>query len=180
MTLVFNTLSRFVIAILPWRKYLLISWLQWFLSPRKWNLILFSHFPQLFAMKLGPDAMIFIFECWILSQFFHSSFTFIKRLFSSSSLSAIKEASSVICISEAADISLGNLDSSLWVIKPRILHDVLCIEVKKARWQYTALMYSFPNFGPVCCPMSDSSCSFLIVYRFLRKTGNCGLVFPIL
>ena len=30
------------------------------------------------------------FECWILSQVFHSFLTFIKRLFSSSSLSAIK------------------------------------------------------------------------------------------
>ena len=30
------------------------------------------------------------FECWVLSQLYHSSFTFIKRLFSSFSLSAIR------------------------------------------------------------------------------------------
>ena len=40
-----------------------------------------------------------------------SSFAFIKRLFSSSSLSAIK--GDVICISEVTDISPSNLDSSL-------------------------------------------------------------------
>ena len=34
------------------------------------------------------------FECWALSQLFHSSFTFINRLFSSSSLSAIRVVSS--------------------------------------------------------------------------------------
>ena len=33
------------------------------------------------------------FECWVLSQLFHSPFTFIKRVFSSSSLSAIRVVS---------------------------------------------------------------------------------------
>ena len=28
-------------------------------------------------------------------------------------------------------------------------------------WQYTALMYSFPNFEPVCYSMSNSYCCFL-------------------
>ena len=52
----------------------------------------------------------------------------IKRLFSSSSFSAIK--SGIICISETGDISPSSLDSSLWFIQPGISHDVLCIEVK--------------------------------------------------
>ena len=34
------------------------------------------------------------FKCWVLSQLFHSAFTFIKRHFSSSLLSAIKVVSS--------------------------------------------------------------------------------------
>ena len=42
---------------------------------------------------MGPDAKILVFECWVLSQLFHS-LTFIKRLFSSSSLSAMRMASS--------------------------------------------------------------------------------------
>ena len=33
------------------------------------------------------------FECWVPSQLFHSSFTFIKRLFSFSSLSAVRVVS---------------------------------------------------------------------------------------
>ena len=57
MSLLFNTLSRFIIAFLPRRKCLLNSWLQ---SPstvilehkkKKKNLSLFLLFPHLFAMK---------------------------------------------------------------------------------------------------------------------------------
>ena len=43
------------------------------------------------------------FECWVLSQVFHSSFTLTERIFSSSSLSARTVV--IICISEVADIS---------------------------------------------------------------------------
>ena len=96
----FNTPSRVVIA-LPRSKHLLISWLQ---SPSAMILelkkiksvtvtIFFSH---LFAMKWW-DQMPWssFFECWVLSQLFHSPlFSFIKRLFSSSLLSAIRMMSS--------------------------------------------------------------------------------------
>ena len=55
-----------------------------------------SHcFPIYLPWVMGPDAMIFVF--WMLSfkpTFSLSSFTFIKRLFSSSSLSAIRMVSS--------------------------------------------------------------------------------------
>ena len=56
----------------------------------------FYCFPSVCHEVLGPDAMILVFECWILSQLFHSpsSFTFIKRLFSSSLLPAIRVVSS--------------------------------------------------------------------------------------
>ena len=47
----FNMLSGLVIAFLPRSKRLLISWLQWFWSPRKQSLSLFPLFPHLFAMK---------------------------------------------------------------------------------------------------------------------------------
>ena len=53
-----------------------------------------------------------------------ASLTFIKRFFSSSSLSAIRV---VICISEVNDISPRKFDSSLCFIQPGILRDVLCI-----------------------------------------------------
>ena len=82
--------------------------------------------PSIWHEVMGPVAMILVF--WMLSfkpTFSLSSFTFIKRLFSSSSLSAIMQ--SVICITEVIDISPGSLDSSLCFVQPRISHDVLCI-----------------------------------------------------
>ena len=65
---------------------------------------------------MGPDSMILVF--WMLSfkpAFSLSSFTFIKRLFNSSLLSAIRVG--VICVSEDIDISPGNIDSSLCFIQ---------------------------------------------------------------
>ena len=55
----------------------------------------FHCFPSISHVVMGPDAMIFIF--WMLSfkpTFSLSSFTFIKKLLSSSSLSAIRVVSS--------------------------------------------------------------------------------------
>ena len=56
-SLLFNILSRLVIAFLPRNKPLLISWrsppLQWFWSPPKWSLSLFPLFPHLFAERDG-------------------------------------------------------------------------------------------------------------------------------
>ena len=83
MSLIFNMLSRFVIAFLPRSKSLLISWLQspsaviW--SPRKETLLLFPLFPHLFAIKWW-DWMPW---SWMLSfkpAFSLYTSTFIKRL----------------------------------------------------------------------------------------------------
>ena len=100
MSLLFNMQSRLVIAFLPRSKLLLISWLQSpsvvILEPKKINFVTVSIFSLSICHEvMGPDAMIFIF--WMLSfkpTFSLSSFIFIKRLFSSSSLSAIKVVSS--------------------------------------------------------------------------------------
>ena len=55
MSLLFNTLSRFVIAFLLRRKHLLISWLQSLstviLKPKKIKYVMLPLFPYLFAMK---------------------------------------------------------------------------------------------------------------------------------
>ena len=55
MSLLFNTLCRFIIIFLPRSNHLLISWLQSMsaviLEPKKENLSLFPLFPLLFAMK---------------------------------------------------------------------------------------------------------------------------------
>ena len=56
---------------------------------------MFPLFPHLFPMKWWEQMPWFsFFEWWALSQLFHSPFTFIKRIFSSSSLSAIRVVSS--------------------------------------------------------------------------------------
>ena len=104
--LLFNTLSRFVIAFLPRSKSLLILWLQslssLILESRKIKLVTFSIFSSSICHEImGSDARILAFwklnfssVCLIEPAFSLSSFTFINRLFSSSSLSAIKVISS--------------------------------------------------------------------------------------
>ena len=66
MCLLFNMLSRFVIAFLPRRKCLLISWLQSpsavILEPKKIKPVTVSIVcPSICHEVLGLDAMIFIF-----------------------------------------------------------------------------------------------------------------------
>ena len=132
MSLLFNMLSRLVIAFLPRSKHLLISWLlsssTMILETKKDKICHCFHFSLLFAMKwlMGLDTMILVF--WMLSfkpAFSLSSFTFIKRLLSSSSLSAIRVVLSAYL--RFVDISPGTLDSSLWFIQTGISHDVLWI-----------------------------------------------------
>ena len=99
MSLLCNMLSRLVITFLPKSKCLLISWLQspsavilepQIIKPATVSIVT----PSICHEVMGPDAMILVF--WMLSfkpTFSLSSFTFIKRLFSSSSLSAIRVVS---------------------------------------------------------------------------------------
>ena len=94
MSLLLNMLSRLVTAFLPWSTHLLISWLQSpsavILEPKKIKSLTVSiASPSMCHEVMEPDVMILVF--WMLS--FKSTFSlssFIKRLFSSSSLPAIK------------------------------------------------------------------------------------------
>ena len=100
MSLLFNMLYSLVINFLPRTKHLLISWLQLpsavILEPRKIKSFSVSIVSLFICHEvMGPDAMVLVF--WVLSfksAFLLSSFTFIKRLFSSSWLSAIRVVSS--------------------------------------------------------------------------------------
>ena len=100
MSLLFNTLSGLVIAFLPRRKHLLISWLQSpsavILEPKKIKSDTVSIVsPSICHKVMGPDAMILAFCVLSFKPTVSlSSFTFIKRLFSSSLLSAIRVVSS--------------------------------------------------------------------------------------
>ena len=81
MLLLFSVLSRLVIDFLPRSKHFLISWLQ---SPsavifgaQKINSVTVS--PSICHQVMGLGAMIFVFECWVLSQLFHSPLSLSSR-----------------------------------------------------------------------------------------------------
>ena len=96
MSLLFNMLSRLVITFLSRSKHLLISWRQSpsavILEPPKIKSDTVSTVsPSISHEVMGPDAMILVFSMLSFKPTFSlSSFTFIKRLFSSSLLSAIR------------------------------------------------------------------------------------------
>ena len=84
MSLLFNMLSRLVIAFLQRSKRLLISWLQSpfvvILEPKKKRLSLFPLFPHLFTKKWWNWMLwpLFI-QCWVLSQLFQSPLSLSSR-----------------------------------------------------------------------------------------------------
>ena len=100
MSLLFNMLSRVVIIFLPRSTRLLISWLQSpsavILEPKKRKYVTISMFSLSICHEvMRLDAMILVFQMLRFKPAFSLSFlTFIKRLFSSSSLSAIRMISS--------------------------------------------------------------------------------------
>ena len=175
MSLLFNMLYRFVIAFLPRSKCLLISWLQSpstvILEPKKIKSFTVSTvFPSIYREVVGPDAMVFIFRMLSFKPAFSlSSFTFIKRLFSSSLLSAIRVVSSAylrlliffpaILIPACASCNLA-------------FHMMYSAYVKEAWLQYTILMNSFANLEPVHCFMTGSNCCFLTCIQISQEAGK--------
>ena len=124
-SLLFNMLSRFVIAFLPRCKHFLTSWLQSpsavILKPKKIKSVTIS--TSIYHDVMGPDAMILGF--WMLSfkpAFSCSFFTFIKRLFSSCLLSVIRVILSAFLI----------LIDSGWAVLVLDYSHVVCIS--KAHW----------------------------------------------
>ena len=153
MSLLFNVLPRLVITFLPRSKHLLISWLQSpstvILEPRKIK----SHTvsivstvsiisPSIYHEVMGADAMI----VWMLRfkpLFSLSSFTFIKRLFSSSLLSAIWVVSSVC-------------------LKLLILLEILILSCASSS-------PAFPIWNQSVVPCLVLTVASWLVYRFLRR-----------
>ena len=164
MSLLFNMLSRLVIAFLPRSKRLLSSWLQSpfavILQHKKMKSVsVLIVYPSICHEVMALDAMIFLF--WMLSfkpAFSLSSFTFIKRLFSSSLLSAIRMVSSAylrllmflpaILIPSCASSSLA-------------FHLMYSAYKLNKQDNNTAFAYSLPNLEPVRCSMSGSNRCFL-------------------
>ena len=96
MSLIFNTLSRFIMVFLPRSKCLLISWLHLpsavILEPKKVKSVTApTFFPFYLPWSDGNRCLDLVSECWVLSQLFSlSSLSFIKKLFSSSSVSVLE------------------------------------------------------------------------------------------
>ena len=78
VSLLSNTLSRFVMAFLPRSQHLLGLWLHSpsavILEAEKIKICLFFHLSLSICREvMGLDAMIWVFECWDSSQLFHSA-----------------------------------------------------------------------------------------------------------
>ena len=170
MFLLFNMLSRLVITFLPRSKHLLISWLQSpsaviFEPPKIKSATVSTVFPSISHEVMGPDAMILLF--WMLSfkpTSSFSSFTFIKRLFSSSLVSAIRVVSSaylrlLIFLPAILIPACASSSPAFLMMYSHHVHFSWCI--LSTGWQYTALTYSFSYLEPVCCPMSSFNWCFL-------------------
>ena len=116
----------------------------------------------------------------------HSNLLSIKRLFSSSSLSAIRVISSAylrILIFLPAILIPACASSS-----PVFLMMYSKYKLNK-QGQYTALTYSFSYLEPVCCSISGSNCYFLTCIQISQEAGQvvwyshlfkrCGIPFHI-
>ena len=173
MSLLFNMLSMLAITFLPRSRCHLILWPQSpssvILESRKIKSVTISIVsPLIHHEVMGPDAMILVF--WMLSfkpTFSLSSFTFIKRLFSSSLLSATRVVSSaylrwLIFLLEI--LILAHASTS-----PVFLMTYFAFKLNKL---YTDLINSFPYLEPVCGSMSSSNCCFLTCIQDSQEAGQ--------
>ena len=173
MFLLFNMLSRLVITFLPGSKHLLISWLQSpsavILKPPKikvWHVSTISK--SIYHEVMGPDTMILLF--WMLSfkpTFSLSSFTFFKRLFSSSSLSAIRVVSSAylrLLIFLLATLTPACVSSS-----PVFLLMYSAYKLNKQGDNIQPWCTPFFYLEPVYFSMSSSNCCFLTCILISQK-----------
>ena len=126
MFLLFNMLSRFVMVVFPRGNvfnFMAAVTVCSDFGATKYKMSLFLLFP--FFLPWSDETRChksYFFNVDFKPAFSLSSFTIIKRLFSSSSVSAIRVLSSAY-----HSISLDNLDSSLWFIQLGISHNALCI-----------------------------------------------------
>ena len=175
ISLLFDMLSRFVLTFFPRSKCLLISWLQSpsavILEPPKIKSATVSTVsPSICHEVMGPDTMILVF--WMLSfksTFLLSSFTFIKRLFSSSSLSAIKVVSSAylrLLIFLPAILIPACASSS-----PVFLMMYSAYKLNKQGDNIQPWRTLFPIWNQ-CCSMSSSNCCFLTCIQVSQGAGQ--------
>jgi len=172
MSLLFNRLFKLVIAFLPKSKHLLISWLQSLssviLEPKKIKSVTVSIVsPSICHEVMGPDATIFVF--WMFSvkpAFSVSSLTFIKRLFSSSSLSATRVVSSEylrLSIFPPATLIPAYASSSLVFL---MMYSAYKLNKQGDNIQLWRTSFPIWNQSGIPCPVL--TVSSWLVYRFSR------------
>ena len=96
-----------------------------------------------------------------------SSFTFIKRLFSPSSLSAIRVISSAYLLTLIPAILIPGYDSSTLTFCMIILHRSYI-----SRVTINSLDVLLSNLEPVLCSISRSNCCFLTCIQVSQKAGK--------
>ena len=119
--------------------------------------------PSICHEVMGSDAVILVFFFFFLilscrPALSLSSFICIKRLFSSSLLSALKVVSSAYLrlLMFYPSTLIPACNSSNWAS-----YDMLSISTKQTGWQQTTLYYSFLNLEPINCSLQGFSCFFL-------------------
>ena len=127
--------------------------------------------PFICHKMMGPDAMTLDF--WMLSfkpALSLSFFIFIKRLFSSSSLSALR----VVGYLHVWGYWYFFWQSWFQLVLHPAWHVAWCTLYISliSRVTIYSLMYSFPNLEPVSCSMSGSNCCFLIHIEVSQETGK--------
>ena len=169
---VMSMLSRLVLACLPRSKHHLISWLPSpsavILEPKVIKSLTVSTVsPSICLEVMWLDAMILVF--WMLSfkSTFHSSFTFMKRLFSSSLLSAMRVVSSAylrLLIFLPANLIPACASSSLAF---HMINSAYKLNKQGDNMQPWSTSFTIWNKSIVPCPVL--TVASWPAYRFLRR-----------
>ena len=171
MSLFFIMPSSLVIAFLPRIKCLLTSWLQSpsavILEPKKIKSLTVSIVsPSISHEVMGLDAMILVFECWVLSQLFHSPLS-LQFLFTFCHKGAVYLRlliflpAILIPAGASSSLAFGMMYSEAKLNKQ---------SDNIQRWRTS--LYSIPNLEPVHCSMFGSDCCFLTCIQVSCEAGK--------
>ena len=122
---------------------------------------------------MGPNAMILVF--WMLNfkpAFSLSSFTFIKRLFYSSLLSAIRVVSPAYLKLLLFVLAIFIPAWASFSLTFYMMYTACKLNKQGDNTQTWRMTYSFPSLEPVCCSMSSSNCCFLTCIQVSQKAGK--------
>ena len=128
----------------------------------------YFHFSPICYKVMGTDAMIFVLLMLSFkSGFSCSSFTYIKRLFSSSLLSAIRLMSFkylrlLIFLQEILIPACASSSPAFHVMYS-------ALKLNKQSYSIQPWWYSFLSFQVIFCFMSGSNCCFLSCIGLLRR-----------